>query len=91
MIDTLSTRDPLQYAWNLVYFLGGRYDRDMLSDDFVGGVSENPFCPAIPAEDNSVEVFADYRVIRRFDDGGETLLKIVGALCSVISIVTPRA
>ena len=54
--------------------------RHGLAHRLPGRVAEEPFRADIPTRDDAVEVLADDRVIRRFDDGGQPGLCLLGLL-----------
>jgi hypothetical protein len=50
----------------------GRHDHaNRLPDGFRGGVPEHAFGCPVPRADDPVEILADNRVVRRFDDARE--------------------
>ena len=50
----------------------GRNDHaDRLADGFGRGVAEHAFGRPIPGRDDAVQILADDRVVRRFDDARE--------------------
>jgi len=53
---------------------------NMLADRFVGGVSKNSFCSFVPMDDSAIEVFSDNGILRRFNDGSEAGLCLLGTL-----------
>ena len=57
------------------FFFGlpvGRNDHaDRLADRLGGGVAEHPLGRPIPRRDDAVQILADDRVVRRFDDRHE--------------------
>jgi len=67
MVDSLSLFDSLQHVRHFVT-AGGGDDRNRLADRLLGQVSKDPFSTLVPTGDHTVEIFADDRVIRRFDD-----------------------
>ena len=71
VVDDFTASDPVQ---DLVFFalpIRGNDDSDGLSDDFFGGVAEQPFGAAIPRRDPARDILADDGVVARFDDGGQ--------------------
>ena len=71
VVDRFTAPNPTQH---LVFFalpIRGKDDSDGLSDDFFGGVAEQPFGAAIPRRDRARDVLADDGVVARFDDGGQ--------------------
>src|SRR5262245_51065202 len=54
-------------------------DRDVLTDGFRSRVTENLFCPTIPAGDHSIERFADDRVIGRLDNRRKVRARELGS------------
>jgi len=53
---------------------------NMLADRFVGGVSKNSLCSFVPMDDSAIEVFSDNGILRRFNDGSEAGLCLLGTL-----------
>src|SRR5690348_16045781 len=82
MFDALA---PAQLVENLLLFrveLRRNDEGDGLANRLVGLVAEDACGAAVPGEDLALEGLADYRIVRRVDDGGEqcTLVEI-GVLC----------
>ena len=58
--------------------LGRHEHRDVLADDLLGGVAEDPLGPLVPARDDAVEGLRDDDVVGRLDDGREPLVQQLG-------------
>ena len=80
MVDALATPDALKNCGLLVELVRRNQNHDRFADHLFGGVAEDAFRPAVPAGDDAVEVLAHDRVIRVFDDRGEPLRVLLGAL-----------
>ena len=63
MIDALSPRDSFQDVRNLIDDFRGCKRGDMLSDDLVFLVSEDPLSTPVPGQDDAVQILADDGVV----------------------------
>ena len=68
MINALPTAHAFDDFWFFINAICRDQDRDWLADDLVRLIAEQPLGTAIPACDDAVEVLADNRVVRRFDN-----------------------
>ena len=75
IVSKCVTDSPAPDAREHVVFLGlpiGGDDHPNGAADRLGGrVAEHPFGGAVPGRDDAVQILADDRVVRRFDDLGE--------------------
>jgi hypothetical protein len=60
--------------------LGRLQDGDVSTDDFGGGVAEDPLGAPVPASDDAIEGLGDDGIVGRFDDGREHLPQFLGPL-----------
>src|SRR5215510_10784856 len=77
MVETLSLTDTRENSRFFIVALGWHQHSDWLSHDFVFLITENPFSALVPAHNNTVEVFADNRVIGRLNDGTQPLTALL--------------
>ena len=68
MIDALAAPDASENDWLLILQLLWDDDGDRFADDLRRRITEQPSGTRIPADDDAVEVFADDRIVGRFDD-----------------------
>ncbi len=68
LLDDLSPADVCEHRRFFVDSLRWDEKRQGLPHRFRGGVAEQPFCTGIPTGDDVVEILADDRIVRRFDD-----------------------
>ena len=71
MLDSFARADPVDDGAFLVLKLGWNDRRDVLADDFIGGVAEYALRAGIPRLDDPLERLADDRVVRRLHDRGK--------------------
>src|SRR5262245_48444946 len=68
MSDALPPPDPLENFGFLIETLRRNQDGHRLAHDLWRGVAKESLCTAIPTCDAAVEVFADDRIVRGFND-----------------------
>jgi hypothetical protein len=71
MIDPFAPSDSLEDLGFLVVALSGNEDGHRTPDSFLRRISENPLGPAVPARNDPIQVFTNYRIVGRIDDRGE--------------------
>ena len=78
VVHLLAAADPLQDPRHVLDQLGRHEHGDVLADDLLGGVAEDPLGPPVPARDDAVEVLRGDDVVGRLDDGREPLVQLRG-------------
>ena len=79
MVGALAAADALKDTRLLVMSVGGNDGRDRLADDLFREVPEQPFRALVPGGDHTIEVLADDRVVRRFNDRDQSPLHAFSA------------
>src|ERR1700684_1389167 len=79
VVEAVAAADAREDLRLLVVQLRRNQDSDRLADDLFGGVAEQVFGGAVPADDDAVQRLADDRIAGRFDDAGELLAGLHGA------------
>src|SRR5262245_2189142 len=77
MVETLSVTDTRENSLLFIVALGWHQHSDWLAHDFVFLITENPFSALVPAQNNTVEVFTDNRIIGRLNDGTQPLTALL--------------
>ena len=80
VIDALTAPYAREDAGLLVVSLSRNQNRDRFADSFFGGIAKQPLRALIPTHNDAVQIFADNGVIRRLDDGGQSLTGLFGLL-----------
>ena len=68
MVNRQALSDLAEDLCRVLKVLGRHEHRDVLADDFLGGVAERALGPPVPTGDDAFEIFTDDRFFRRFDD-----------------------
>ena len=80
MVDPLAAAYALQNAAHFIEAIRRHENRDRLADDLLRRVAEDPLRAGVPGGDDAVQIFADDRVVGRFDYGGELRCSLLGLL-----------
>jgi hypothetical protein len=80
VVDAFTAADARENSRLLVEQIRRNQDGDRPADDLRGFVSEQALGSAIPGPDDSIEILADDGVVGGFDDRGEVLGRLLGAL-----------
>src|SRR6516225_8821289 len=79
VLDAPAGRDAFQEPRFLALEMIWNNRGDRFTDHLFGGISEQAFGARIPADDESTEVLADDRIVRRLHDAGELPARLFAA------------
>ena len=80
MIDALTAPYALKNAGLLILAIGRNQNGDRLTHDLLSRIAKQPLRALIPTPNDAIQIFADNGVIRRLDDGGQSLTGLFGLL-----------
>src|SRR5690242_3196151 len=66
MVDTFALAEPRQDVRLFALSIRRNQNGHRPADDFIRSVTKHPLRAVVPAPDDSIQVFADNRVVRRF-------------------------
>src|SRR4030095_10843582 len=80
MMDPLAAAYALQDGALFIDAIRRHENLDRLADDLLRSVAEDALRAGVPGADDAVQIFADDRIVGRFDYGGELGFSLLGLL-----------